>query len=124
MGNAGEAVAWDVVEVVATQIKETRVWREALRNFGMATILTRGVVCLSLKTRKSWTDMTESTSINHINMFALSLLSCLVEQIPVGPNLDGRNAYGYSMSMSSKLLNKMYVFSSGCSDFFQRLGKL
>lgn len=90
----------------------------------MATILTRGVVCLSLKTRKSWTDMTVSTSINHINMFALSLLSCLVEQIPVGPNLDGRNAYGYSMSMSSKLLNKMYVFSSGCSDFFQRLGKL
>lgn len=40
LGNAREAIARDVVEVVAAQVKETRVGREPPRNFGVSTILT------------------------------------------------------------------------------------
>lgn len=50
LGNTGEAVARDVVKVVAAQVEETRVGRETPRNFGVTAVLTRGVVCLSLKT--------------------------------------------------------------------------
>lgn len=50
LGNAGEAVAGDVVEVVAAQVEETRVGRETPRNFGVSAVLTRGVVRLGLKT--------------------------------------------------------------------------
>lgn len=38
------------MEVVATQVEETRVGGETPRNFGVTAVLTRGVMCLSLKT--------------------------------------------------------------------------
>lgn len=50
LGDAREAVASDVVEVVAAQVKEARVGRETPRYFAVTAVLTRGMVCLSLKT--------------------------------------------------------------------------
>ena len=47
--DAGEAVARDVVEVVATQVEEFGVGREALRNLGVAAVLAGGVVRLGLQ---------------------------------------------------------------------------
>lgn len=47
--DSGEAVARDVVEVVATQVQQTRVGREAARDFSVASILTGGVLCCCLR---------------------------------------------------------------------------
>lgn len=54
MGNTGKAVARDIVEVVATQVQETRVGGETPRNLGMSAVLTRGVVCVGLKRRRAF----------------------------------------------------------------------
>lgn len=40
MGNTREAVAWNVVEVVAAQVKESGVGREPPGNFGVSLVLT------------------------------------------------------------------------------------
>lgn len=49
LSHTREAVAGDVVEEVATQVKQARVGREAARDFGVASVLTRGVLRHHLK---------------------------------------------------------------------------
>ena len=49
---AGKTVARDVVEVVAAQVQEFGVGREALRNLGVPSVLTGGVVGICLQTRR------------------------------------------------------------------------
>ena len=51
--DAGEAVARDVVEVVATQVQEFGVGREALRDLGVAPVLAGGVVRLGLRGKRA-----------------------------------------------------------------------
>lgn len=49
LSDTREAVAGDVVEVVATQVEQARVRREAARDSGVASVLTRGVLRHHLK---------------------------------------------------------------------------
>jgi len=67
LGDAGETVAGDVVEVVAAQVQEFSVGREALRNLGVTTVLTSGMVGLCLQRR---------TTENMYTRFAILLLIC------------------------------------------------
>ncbi len=60
MGDTREAVAGDIVELVATQVEEACGGREPPRNFGVTAVLTRGVVCLSLKTGRKRTEGTKT----------------------------------------------------------------
>lgn len=56
--SAGETVAGEVVEVVATQVQELGVGGEATGDFGVTTALTCGMLCFNLGRRKSGTDGT------------------------------------------------------------------
>lgn len=81
LSDTREAVAGDVVEVVATQVEQARVGREAARDFGVASVLTRGVLRHHLKVSKMLQFITSLMAFYHV-LYSSQIKVFILQHMP------------------------------------------